>query len=263
MPYWIRQGSGGWRLDVADELSMDFLRKLRRSAKKADRNAVVLGEVWEDAANKEAYGEVRCYCCGDTLDSVMNYPLRSAILDFASGKSSAMDLVRLIRHQAEVYPAPFRYSLMNLLGSHDRARALNALVGRDGEGLSKKQQAKIKLTNYEYTLAVKRYKLCLDILCALPGCPTVYYGDEGGVTGCGDPFCRRTYPWGQEDEELRSYVRHKLTHRRHSTVLRYGFCEVQAVDADTLRIRRYLDGKQDALGHKTAVCGEEILTIRR
>ena len=263
VPWWILQGSSGWRLDVADELSLDFLRKLRRAAKKADRNAVVLGEVWEDASNKEAYGEIRCYCCGDTLDSVMNYPLRSAILDFVSGKSTAYDLVRLIRHQEEVYPAPFRYSLMNLLGSHDRPRVLNALVGREGTNVDRAQQARIHLTHYEYALAVKRYKLCLDILCALPGCPTIYYGDEAGMTGCSDPFCRGTYPWGKEDRELQSYVREKLNHHQASDVLRLGFCEVEAMDDDTLRIRRYLKGKQDALGSRTGVTGQETALIKR
>ena len=130
---WIREGASGWRLDVADELSMDFLRKLRKTAKAENPEAVVLGEVWEDASNKIAYGELRCYCTGDTLDSVMNYPLRTAILDFVPERSNADALVRLVRHQAEVYPAPFRYSLMNLLGSHDRARVLNVLVGKEGK----------------------------------------------------------------------------------------------------------------------------------
>ncbi|MDO5143850.1 MAG: glycoside hydrolase family 13 protein [bacterium] len=262
VPRWIHAGSCGWRLDVADELSMDFLRKLRVAAKKADHDAVVLGEVWEDASNKIAYNELRCYCCGDTLDSVMNYPLREAILGFVSGKGTAHDLVRLVKHQAEVYPPQFRYALMNLVGSHDRARALNVLVGRDGQGMQRAEQAALTLSHAEYTLAVKRYKLCIDLLCALPGCPTVYYGDEAGMTGCTDPFCRKPYPWGREDRELQSYVKAKLTHHRHSVVLRLGHCEIEALDDDTVRIRRFLNGS-DGLGHKAADGVQEIVTVNR
>lgn len=262
VPYWIHAGSSGWRLDVADELSMDFLRKLRKAAKKADRDAVVLGEVWEDASNKVAYGETRCYCCGDTLDSVMNYPLREAILDFATGKTTAHDLERLVKHQAEVYPPQFRYALMNLLGSHDRARALNVLAGKEGKELTRREQAALRLTHDEYGLAIQRYKKCVDLLCALPGCPTIYYGDEAGMTGCTDPFCRRTYPWGHEDVSLQSYVRAKLTHRRRSPVLKLGHCDITALDDDTVRIRRYLTDV-DALGRKAHSAGEEIITVSR
>ena len=262
VPRWIRAGACGWRLDVADELPMDFLRKLRTAAKKARPDAVVLGEVWEDASNKLAYGETRCYCTGDTLDSVMNYPLREAILSFVTCQSTAYDLARLIRHQEEVYPAQFRYSLMNLLGSHDRTRVLNALCGKDGAGLSRAEQSAIHLTPDDYRLAAERLRKCVDILCALPGCPTIYYGDEAGLTGCTDPFCRRPFPWGHEDKELQSYIAAKLTHRQQSDVLRLGHCSVAARDDDTIVIIRSL-GDVDALGNPAPASGKEVITVRR
>ena len=263
VPRWIHKGACGWRLDVADELSMDFLRKLRIAARKADPEAVVLGEVWEDASNKVAYGEMRCYCTGDTLDSVMNYPLREAILSFATGKSDAKDFVRLVKHQAEVYPAQFRYALMNLVGSHDRPRALNMLVDKGCMDLPKDEQQSIRLTVDEYELAVKRYKMCIDLLCALPGCPTVYYGDEAGLCGCHDPWNRRPFPWGKEDAALTKYVSNKLTHRQQSDVLKYGLCDIEAVDADTISITRYMDGGKDGLGNPTACQEREVITICR
>ena len=262
VPRWIHTGASGWRLDVADELSMAFLRKLRTAAKKARRDAVVLGEVWEDASNKLAYGEVRCYCTGDTLDSVMNYPLREAILDFVSGKTNAAALARLVKHQAEVYPAQFRYSLMNLLGSHDRCRVLNTLVNRGGYDLNKDEQQDLRLTPEEYALAVKRYKTCIDILCALPGCPTIYYGDEAGLTGAPDPFCRRPFPWGREDKDLQSYVADKLTHRQKSRLLRFGLCDIDAADDDTIVITRWMDGT-DGLGRKTSSHARKVIVITR
>lgn len=263
VPRWIEAGSCGWRLDVADELPVDFLRKLRAAAKAADPEAVVLGEVWEDASNKVAYGETRCYCTGDTLDSVMNYPVREAILNFVMGKTSASTFVRLIHHQEEVYPAQFRYALMNLVGSHDRCRALNILAGRECQELSKADQQHVHLNVEEYELAVRRYKLCIDLLCALPGCATVYYGDEVGLTGCHDPWNRRAFPWGREDKSLQKYVANKLRHRQESDLLRLGYCDIEAPDDDTLLITRRMKDGHDALGRESTVTGKEIIKVCR
>ena len=263
VPRWIEAGSCGWRLDVADELPVDFLRKLRAAAKAADPEAVVLGEVWEDASNKVAYGETRCYCTGDTLDSVMNYPVREAILNFVMGKTSASTFVRLIHHQEEVYPAQFRYALMNLVGSHDRCRALNILAGRECQELSKADQQHVHLNVEEYELAVRRYKLCIDLLCALPGCATVYYGDEVGLTGCHDPWNRRAFPWGREDKSLQKYVANKLRHRQESDLLRLGYCDIEAPDDDTLLITRRMKDGHDALGQESTVTGKEIIKVCR
>ena len=263
VPRWIEAGSCGWRLDVADELPVDFLRKLRAAAKAADPEAVVLGEVWEDASNKVAYGETRCYCTGDTLDSVMNYPVREAILNFVMGKTSASTFVRLIHHQEEVYPAQFRYALMNLVGSHDRCCALNILAGRECQELSKADQQHVHLNVEEYELAVRRYKLCIDLLCALPGCATVYYGDEVGLTGCHDPWNRRAFPWGREDKSLQKYVANKLRHRQESDLLRLGYCDIEAPDDDTLLITRRMKDGHDALGQESTVTGKEIIKVCR
>ena len=263
VPRWIEAGSCGWRLDVADELPVDFLRKLRAAAKAADPEAVVLGEVWEDASNKVAYGETRCYCTGDTLDSVMNYPVREAILNFVMGKTSASTFVRLIHHQEEVYPSQFRYALMNLVGSHVRCRALNILAGRKCQELSKADQQHVHLNVEEYELAVRRYKLCIDLLCALPGCATVYYGDEVGLTGCHDPWNRRAFPWGREDKSLQKYVANKLRHRQESDLLRLGYCDIEAPDDDTLLITRRMKDGHDALGQESTVTGKEIIKVCR
>ena len=261
VPYWLHHGGCGWRLDVADELPMDFLSKLRVSAKRARRDAVVLGEVWEDASNKVAYGVMRNYCTGETLDSVMNYPLREAILSFMTGKTDAAALVRLVRHQAEVYPAQFRYALMNLVGSHDQVRVLNVLGSKECADLPKAAQRDVTLTKEEYALAVERYKRCVELLCALPGNPTIYYGDEVGMTGCHDPWCRRPFPWGHEDKALQAFVADQLTARKASNVLKYGYCDITAEDPDTVRIVRYLDGT-DALGRKAGKQRVEITVSR-
>ena len=76
---WLKKGASGWRLDVADELPDSFLDQLTEAAKEEKPDAVVLGEVWEDATTKESYGSRRRYLLGRQLDSVMNYPFRNAV----------------------------------------------------------------------------------------------------------------------------------------------------------------------------------------
>ncbi len=262
VPMWLKNGASGWRLDVADELPMDFLRQLRQSAKNAREDALVLGEVWEDASNKVAYNVPRSYCLGDTLDSVMNYPLREEIIRFLTFHSDAYSLARLIRHQQEVYPAPFLHALMNLLGSHDRARIINVLAGCEWKELPREERAHMQLTLKQYQLGSNRFIKGMEILCALPGAPTLYYGDEAGMQGSADPYNRGTYPWGREDASLQNAIRDLLNKRKNSPVLQTGFLEASALDSDTLVIRRYFQNGFDALGNP-AQDDETIIQVRR
>lgn len=127
-------GVSGWRLDVADELPDEALDAICRTVRRCDPDAPVIGEVWEDASNKVAYGQMRSYALGRSLDSVMNYPLRTALLNFFTGRGTARDFARTVNSLHENYPPQMFYALMNLIGSHDRARALNALSGLSGRG---------------------------------------------------------------------------------------------------------------------------------
>ncbi len=244
---WLRSGASGWRLDVADELPMSFLRQLRRSVRDEKKDAALLGEVWEDASHKLAYGETRCYCLGDTLDSVMNYPLRDACISFLLGKSDAGALCRLILSQRENYAPPFYYSLMNLMGSHDRARIISVLGGslkRDDERGDSREPV---LSESQYALGKKRLLTFLQILVSLPGIPCIYYGDECGMQGAADPFCRGTYPWGTEDKKLRNDVKSLLALRR-MRVLQTGTLDVRADGPDTIVIKREITSQHDVFG---------------
>ena len=255
LPRWVRRGACGWRLDVVDELPVDMVLEMRKAVKQADPDATLLGEVWEDASNKTAYGVNRSYCLGDMLDSVMNYPLRCAVIDFFTGVIDAYQLRRVILHQQEVYPAPFYYSLMNLLGSHDRVRILNAMCGLNREGAAQMDRAeakKITLGKRELKSAKKRYLEAMKLLCALPGAPTVYYGDEIGMTGMADPWNRAPMNWDDPDEKLLEGVRELLHKRRDNPVLQTGYLEVEAVDADTLRITRCAREGKDVFGEPLA-----------
>ena len=251
LPLWMKRGAFGWRLDVADELPMDLLARMRNAVKAQNREGTLIGEVWEDASNKISYGHPRSYCLGDTLDSVMNYPLRRAVIDFFTHRIPAQELVRVILHQREVYPAPFLYAQMNLLDSHDRVRALNAFAGYDRDGIHqmpRDEASRVRLTPEELALAKERYLEALRLLCALPGAPTVYYGDELGMQGMADPWNRAPMDWDGGDAVLWSAVSALLNQRRGSRVLQTGLMEVKAIDENTLTIRRYAWQGRDAFG---------------
>lgn len=246
--HYLRAGASGWRLDVADELPMEFLRTLRQEAKSVDPDAAVLGEVWEDASNKVAYGQMRSYVLGDTLDSVMNYPLRTALIEFLLGRSSAAEVARSLTSLQENYPLPFAYSLMNLMGSHDRARIVNVLCERDGDDLPRFARAKVTLTKEQRAQGMRRSQLMLRIIAALPGMPCIYYGDEALVEGCSDPYCRHTFPWGQEDKDQLSFFHRVLGNRSESQVLKTGLSKVFAPCSDVLGVIRYTKDGKDAFG---------------
>jgi len=248
--HWVRQGTSGWRLDVADELPMDFLRELRREVKSVDEDAAVLGEVWEDASHKVSYGVMRSYVLGDTLDSVMNYPLRDALIAFLMGRKSAGVVARDLTALSHNYPKQFLYSLMNMMGSHDRPRILNVLAGNDGSDIPRDKRAEHKLSQEERMIGVLRERMMLRMMISVPGMPCVYYADEAGMEGCADPFCRRTYPWGAEDKQLLSYYRGMIAMRNKNQVLRTGECRFIAPCDDVLGVVRTIEGGVDALGRK-------------
>ncbi|GHU83023.1 hypothetical protein AGMMS50284_5870 [Clostridia bacterium] len=198
---WMKAGNSGWRLDVADELPDEFLQNLRKAVKEQDPEGIVIGEVWEDASNKESYGGRRKFLLGDQLDSVMNYPFRSAILDFLRG-ADACDMMARIMSVVEHYPKPVINILMNLLSTHDTERAITVVAGEPLHDRDRAWQANTSLTPEQKERGIKLMKIAAGILFTLPGFPCVYYGDEAGLEGYKDPFNRRCYPWGRENKEL-------------------------------------------------------------
>ncbi len=206
VPRWLRVGASGWRLDVADELPDGFLDALRARVKATDPDALVLGEVWEDATNKESYGHRRRYLLGRQLDSVMNYPFRDAVLGFLLGETGE-DFVNKVWNVVENYPPQTLRLLMNHIGTHDTERALTLLGGEPIHGRGRPWQAQQQMPPDQRALALRRLRLASLLQYALPGVPCVYYGDEAGMEGYKDPFNRGTYPWGREDTDLVEWYR--------------------------------------------------------
>ena len=198
---WLRLGASGWRLDVADELPDEFLDKLNACVKSEKSDALILGEVWEDASNKLAYHKRRRYLLGGQLDSVMNYPFADAIMYFMRTGivNGFTDKILTI---LENYPPQCIPLLMNHIGTHDTMRALTAMVGESCDGRDRRWQAHQELTAQQLEIGTQMLKTAAAIQFTLPGIPSIYYGDEAGMTGYKDPFNRGCYPWGSENHEL-------------------------------------------------------------
>lgn len=206
IPKYMNMGIDGWRLDVVDEYSQSFLERITAASKEINPDAYILGEVWEDASNKIAYGERKKYLCGSALDGVMNYPFRNAVIDFVTEHDNSFitDVTtQIVAH----YPASKLNSSMNMLGTHDTARIITVLGGVSGDGLTGSQLAHTYMTHDQYTAAKKKLFAAYLLMTALPGKTAVYYGDEAGMQGYSDPFNRRPFPWGNEDVEITAFVR--------------------------------------------------------
>ena len=235
---WLDCGAMGWRLDVADELPDEFIRNIRNALKsrKNGDDCLLVGEVWEDASNKLSYGKMRDYVFGDELDGLMNYPFRTAILDFLLGRISAGRFCRQVMSIAENYPKEILYCSMNILGSHDKERPMTLLGG--AENVPGENKAEFRLGEIDYELAKKRLKLAAVLQYVLPGVPMIYYGDEAGLEGHADPYNRAGFPWGREDKELqRFYERLGVAYNWHPC-LKDGSFEVSAYGENVLVIER-------------------------
>ena len=245
---WLKAGADGWRLDVADELPDLFLDDITKAAKQVKPTSMILGEVWEDASNKMAYGQRRRYLLGKQLDSVMNYPFREAIIGFLTGKNPA-EMMELIMTVLEHYPPSAIHLLMNHIGTHDTERILTVLGGEPLNGRDREWQSKTKLSQEQRSKGLGLLKLASLMQYTLPGIPCVYYGDEAGMEGYRDPFNRVCFPWGHEDAELVNWYR-SLGKIRHSCeVLKQGTLEPYYADDDCFVYVR----SDEAVGQKLLV----------
>ena len=206
---YLRRGIAGWRLDVADELSDRVLDEIRSGTKEENCEAVIIGEVWENACDKIAYGKRRRYFSGRQLDSVMNYPLKNAIIAFCQYGDGEM-LYNTLTEIYSSYPKCASDKLMNLLGTHDTERIIT-MLGSDIWELdgSNDELSQKKLSSDKREYAIELLKIAAAIQYTVYGIPSVFYGDEVGLEGYHDPFCRMPYPWddiaGTDREKIRDY----------------------------------------------------------
>lgn len=208
--YWIREVDiDGYRLDVCDELSHDFLKELRKVVKEEKEDAVLIGEIMHEA---EAFLD------GTELDSIMNYPFRHAMLDtFAREELSLTEFFQVLLKNQVLYREDITKQMLNLLGSHDVPRFLSEAGG------SKKKL--MLATAFQFL-----YK----------GVPYVYYGDEIGLTGGKDPLCRKCmiFEEDRQDTLLLSFFKAIIRVRKENPVLTYGDFKLNRVEEKTFHFTR-------------------------
>lgn len=224
---YTKMGIAGWRLDVADELCDTILDEIRETAKReSGGKAVIIGEVWENACDKVAYGNRRRYLSGRQLDSVMNYPLKNAIVSFCQFGDAEM-LYNTLTEIYASYPKQVSIKLMNVLGTHDTERILTVL-GSDLEDFdgTNDELARRRLNDGKRERAVSLLKIASALQYTAYGIPSLYYGDEVGLEGYHDPFCRMPFPWHDMDKgyraELLSHYKRLGEIRRDNKVLSDG-----------------------------------------
>ena len=203
--HWMKAGASGFRLDVADELPDEFIAKIRKAIKRNDPAGILIGEVWEDASNKISYGKRRRYFWGDELDGCMNYPFKNAVLEYirsADAGAFRNSIEEICLH----YPNEMLSTCLNMLSSHDTERAINALAAPQGIHDSREVQSSRRLSKDEYLRGVEMLKLAYALMFFLPGIPMIYYGDEIGMQGYGDPFCRGFFCEDTADENVRTAI---------------------------------------------------------
>lgn len=199
--HWLRSGASGWRMDVSTDASFPdgYWQTFREVVKSTNPQALTISEAWQK--NSETLRQLR----GDQLDTTMNYRLRDAVIGLLapqpfdpkgfpdSGRQlTPSEFLARLASVREDYPDATYYALLNILDSHDTERILWSLT--PGEHGPARDAAAAKAAG------AKRLAVASLIQFTQAGMPTIYYGDEVGLTGADDPDDRRTYPWKKKDQ---------------------------------------------------------------
>ncbi len=241
--YWLNNGADGFRLDVADELPDEFIEHIRKSVKDCGENKLLIGEVWEDAITKVSFGHRRKYLLGKGLDSTMNYPFRSAVLDFiknGNGDKFCEEIFKIY----ENYPKEALDNAWNSLSTHDTPRAITILQGENPESLDRLWQSNQVLNNEKLEKAKKQLVCAYALIFGLPGVPCIYYGDEIGMQGYRDPFNRRYFTWWNQDEFVQNNIRSLSSFRNSHIEYKNGGLYFVYASYNTIAYVRYFNNKE-------------------
>ena len=216
----------GWRLDVAADLGLTlefnhlFWKEFRRRVKAVNPDVLIIAE---------HYGNPAPWLGGDEWDTVMNY---DAFMDplsfFLTGVEKHSDYRRDDLYQNGMaffgtifdamshMPTSSVYSAMDELDNHDHSRFMTRTNGKIG------RLHTVGAEEADTDIQPDVFREAVVIQMTWPGAPTIYYGDEAGLTGWTDPDNRRTYPWGHEDAALIAFYRALAKLRAELPVLRQG-----------------------------------------
>lgn len=230
--HWVRLGIDGWRLDVATEIDDDsFWQEFRTRVRKINPEAYIVAEIWHESHR---------WLQGDQFDAIMNYDVTRPVMAFTAKKLDlgvvhqqsnyhsikepidAHEFANRIDHNLGLYKRDITYSQLTLLNSHDTPRFLSCVSGDKSA-----------------------VRLAWLFLMAYPGAPNIYYGDEIGLDGAHDPYCRKSFPWDENkwDKDLQAYLKDLIALRKKNPALRRGnFNRLWSANG-VYAFSRTLDGK--------------------
>ena len=243
---WFKLGIDGLRLDVADELTDDFIEKIRKAVKRNKEDGFILGEVWKNPMRmNRGYIE-----SGKGMDSVMNYPLIDALIRYF--KYADIDKLKRVIYEIQTeYPEDTINALMNFTSTHDISRPLNVFGLDEFSPYSEwawnpnrndiEFLRKVKLSTEEYEHGKEVYKAFVFILNFMPGILSIFYGDEIGIEGLGNLANRKTYPWGKEDKDLLEYFKYLGSIRNNELFLEDAKLNIIDINYDYIMFERIKD----------------------
>ena len=212
---WMEFGISGWKLNIIDELPDEFIELIRSRMREIDEEAVLLGDVWEDASNKISYSKRRKYLQGKEVQAATNYPLRESLINFIKGYIKSDRLKKRIMSLYENYPRESFYGNINIIGTNDTERILTVLDEN-----------------------IELLKLMIVVQFTLPGVPLICYGDETGIKGGKEPDNRKSFPWGRENKEITEFYRKIINIRNSQNAVKRGSITVFETDPDILAFER-------------------------
>ena len=240
---WFQLGIDGLRLDVADELSDEFIEGIRKAVKRNKKDGFILGEVWKNPMRMN-----RSYIdSGKGMDSVMNYLLIDALIRYFK-YSDTYKLREIIDQIEREYPKETIDTLMNFTSTHDITRAINIFGTNEfqysGEWAWNLQnddrnwQNNYKLSEEQYNYSKEVYKSYIATLAFLPGILSIFYGDEVGIEGMGNLSNRRPFTWNNQDIDLLQFFKHMGQIRNKEKFLEDAELEIMDINNKYILFKR-------------------------
>ena len=253
---WFLMGIDGLRLDVADELSDEFIEGIRRAVNRNKKDGLIIGEVWKNAMrmNREYISS------GKAMDSQMNYPLVDALMRYFK-YTDTNKLRYVVQDMLNEYPKGTIETMMNFTSTHDISRPIDIFGTKEYDYYtewvwntlhSRNNQAdydyynNFKMTKEEIKKGKEIFKAYLFCLNFMPGILSIFYGDEAGVMGLGNILNRTSYPWGKEDQALVGFVKELGAIRKDEQFLKTADMDIVDITPDYFMFER-TSGEGDAL----------------
>jgi len=259
---YLENGADGFRLDLGEELSSEFLEAIQEVKKKYPET-IFIGEMWGIATNHGNGAKIY----NGQLDSVMNYPMTDAIMRWI--RFGYFEHFTYNFNQVYLqYPKDVQNILLNNIGTHDIPLAMTMAVGEkmnsnvfDGQiwdiekpwrhgkffdtyGFRKYEAEHDDLNSDDYDRAKKLTKLAIAIMYTMPGIPCLYFGTEIGEMGYKDPFCRKPYDWKRMENDIKWFVSSMGNYRKYNKdILKTGNVKLVRVDNKLLILERSVGNK--------------------